>query len=144
MKKVLMILLLAAILTGCSKEKMMETVSDVQDTPVIAPMQQILVQLPPDMVSPVLESEDMGALYECDDYSVTVQTVEAGDLARTIRNTTGMDKESLQIIKTQQGDVKRYQWVWSTTGESGIQVGRGCILDDGIYHYVPSTSRRSG
>ena len=80
MKKVLMILLLAAILTGCSKEKMMETVSDVQDTPVIAPMQQIMVQLPPEMASPVLESEDMGALYECDDYSVTVQTVEAGDL----------------------------------------------------------------
>ena len=57
-------------------------------------------------------------------------------MARTIRNTTGMDKENLQIVKTQQGDAKRYQWVWSTTGENGIQVGRGCILDDGTYHYV--------
>lgn len=136
MKKVLMILLLAAILTGCSKEKMMETVSDVQDTPVIAPMQRIMVQLPPEMASPVLESEDMGALYECDDYSVTVQTVEAGDLQESIRNATGMEIDNLQVIQTGQGSEKRYQWVWASGGDNGIQVGRGCILDDGTYHYV--------
>lgn len=136
MKKVLMILLLAAILTGCSKEKMMETVSDVQDAPVIAPMQQIMVQLPPEMASPVLESEDMGALYECDDYSVTVQTVEAGDLQESIRNATGMEIDNLQIIQTGQGSAKRYRWVWASGGDTGVQVGRGCILDDGTYHYV--------
>ena len=136
MKKLFVILLIAAICTGCGKEKTLETVSDVQDTQVIAPMQQILVQLPPDMVSPVLESEDMGALYECDDYSVTVQTVEAGDLAESIYSATGMEKENLQIVQTKQGNVKRYQWVWASGGDTGIQVGRGCILDDGTYHYI--------
>ena len=47
-----------------------------------------------------------------------------------------MDKEKLQIIETKQGVTKRYQWVWTTNGENGTQVGRGCILDDGAYHYV--------
>ena len=136
MKKVLIFLLIAAMCSGCSKEKTMETVSDVHDTPVIAPMQQIMVQLPPEMASPVLESEDMGALYECDDYSVTVQTVEAGDLQESIRSATGMEIDNLQIIQTGQGSAKRYQWVWASGGDNGIQVGRGCILDDGTYHYV--------
>lgn len=136
MKKVVMIVVLAAICAGCSKEKTMETVADVQDAQVIAPMQQIMVQLPTEMASPVLESEEMGTLYECDDYSVTAQIVESGDLVETIYNATGMDKENLQIIQTMQGDLKRYQWVWAAGADSGIQVGRGCILDDGTYHYV--------
>ena len=67
---------------------------------------------------------------------MNLQTVEAGDLHNTIRNLTGMEKDNLQIIETKQGDTKRYQWVWSATGEKGAQVGRGCILDDGAYHYV--------
>ena len=71
-----------------------------------------------------------------DDDSVTVQTVAAGDLNATVRNAPGMNREDLQIIQTQQNGVKRYQWVWATGGENGVQVGRGCVLDDGYYHYV--------
>ena len=65
-----------------------------------------------------------------------MQTVESGDLQKTIRSVTGMDKEDLQLQTTKKGDAKCYQWVWTTSGEKGIQVGRGCILDDGKYHYV--------
>ena len=135
MKKLWVVPILALLLAGCGQKQTLETISDVPDTPAVANAQRIQMYLPPELSAPALQGE-AGTLYLCDDYSVTVQTVEAGDLARTIRNTTGMDKENLQIVKTQQGDTKRYQWVWSTTGESGIQVGRGCILDDGIYHYV--------
>ena len=104
--------------------------------PVVAGMQQILVQLPPEISTPVLQDEKTGMLYLCDDYSLVVQTMKAGDLEKTIQNATGKNKEDLQILQTKQGGVKRYQWMWTANGENGIQVGRGCILDDGTYHYV--------
>lgn len=136
MRKIWIIPLAVLLLAGCGKKQVLETVSDVQVVPTAAIMQQILVQLPPELSMPTLQDEKTGELYLCDDYSVMVQTVEAGDLEKTIRNATGMDREDLQILQTQQGTAKRYQWVWSANGENGIQVGRGCILDDGMYHYV--------
>lgn len=136
MKKLWVIPLIALLLAGCGKKQTLETITDVEDTPVVAAVQRIQLQLPPELSAPALQEETTGTLYLCDDYSVTVQTVESGDLQRTIRETTGMDKENLQIIQTRQGDTKRYQWVWTTNGENGAQVGRGCILDDGAYHYV--------
>ena len=136
MKKLWVIPLLALLLVGCGKKQTLETITDVPDTPVVAAVQRIQVQLPTELSAPALQGEETGTLYLCDDYSITVQTVESGDLQRTIRNATGMDKEKLQIIGTKQGDIKRYQWVWTTNGENGAQVGRGCVLDDGAYHYV--------
>ena len=135
MKKVWIFLFVAILLSGCSKEAL-ETVSDVPVAPAAAMKQQVYVQLPKELSSPTLQSEETGALYLCDDYFVTVETVEAGDLAKTIQNTTGLRKENLQIMETKQDDVKRYQWVWTSNAETGTQIGRGCILDDGAYHYV--------
>ena len=136
MKKLWVLPILALLLAGCSGENALETVSDVEETPVVSVMQRILIQLPQELTAPVLQSEKNGALYICDDYSVTVQTVASGDLNETVRNATGMNRSDLQIMQTQQNGVKRYQWVWATGGEKGAQVGRGCILDDGNYHYV--------
>lgn len=136
MKKLWVIPILALLLVGCGGEKALETVSDTEDTPVVATMQRVLLQLPKELSTPVLQSEKTGTLYVCDDYSVTVQTVDAGDLNATIRNATGMNREDLQIMQTEEKGIKRYRWVWSTGGENGVQVGRGCVLDDGHYHYV--------
>ncbi len=136
MKKLWVIPLVALLLAGCGKKQTLETITDVEDTPVVSAVQRIQVQLPPELSAPALQGEETGSLYLCDDYSVVLQTMDSGDLQRTIRNATGMDKENLQIIQTRQNGIKRYQWVWSTTGENGTQVGRGCILDDGAYHYV--------
>ena len=136
MKNLWVIPLLALLLVGCGKKQTFETIADVPDTPVISAVQRIQIHLPPELSAPALQGEETGTLYLCDDYSITVQTVESGDLQRTIREATGMDKSSLQVIETRQGDTKRYQWVWTTNGENGAQVGRGCVLDDGAYHYV--------
>ena len=136
MKKLWVIPILALLLAGCGGEKTLETGTDAVDAPVAATMQQVLVQLPEELSSPVLQSEKTGTLYICDDYSVTVQTVSAGDLNATIRNATGLNREDLQIMQTEENGIKRYRWVWATGGENGVQVGRGCILDDGNYYYV--------
>lgn len=136
MKKLWVIPILALLLAGCGGEKTLETVGDVSDTPVVAAEQRVLLQLPKELSAPVLQSEKTGTLYVCDDYSVTVQTVDAGDLNATIRNATGMNREDLQIMQTEEKGIKRYRWVWATGGENGVQIGRGCVLDDGHYHYV--------
>ena len=136
MKKLWAIPILALLLAGCSGEKTMETINDAEDAPVVAAQQRVLLQLPEELSSPVLQSEKTGTLYMCDDYSVTVQTVAAGDLNATIRNATGMERADLQVIETEENGAKRYRWVWATGGENGVQVGRGCVLDDGNYHYV--------
>lgn len=136
MKKIWLVVPLVLLIAGCSQQVSLETITDVPDTPVISAMQKALIQLPEELSTPVLESEENGTLYLCDDYALTVHTVQGGDLAKTIFNATGLDKETLQIIQTEQSGVKRYQWIWTTVGESGTQVGRGCVLDDGNYHYV--------
>ena len=38
-------------------------------------------------------------------------------------------------METKLGGVKRYEWTWTGMGESGAQVGRAAVLDDGDYHY---------
>jgi len=139
MKKLWVIPVLALLLAGCGGEQTLETINDTEDAPVVATQQRVLLQLPEELSSPVLQSEKTGTLYICDDYSVMVQTVSAGDLNATIRNATGMNREDLQIMQTEENGVKRYRWVWATGGENGVQVGRGCVLDDGNYHYVLTT-----
>lgn len=139
MKKIWVIPLIVLFLAGCGKNSILETVSDVPAAPVVAKMQRILVQLPTELSTPALQSEKEGTLYLCDDYSVVIHTVQSGDLEQTICNSTGMKKDDLQIMQTRQGSAKRYQWVWTANGENGIQVGRGCVLDDGAYHYILTT-----
>ena len=136
MKKLWVLLLSALLLCGCSKNTALETVSDVQAEPVVARMQEIRISLPPELSAPALQSDDGGKLYLCEDYSVLVQTLPAGDLGQTIRTVTGLEKENLQIQSTEQGSTKCYRFAWVTTGEQGARVGRTCILDDGAYHYV--------
>ncbi len=136
MKKLLIIPLIVLLLCGCSKETMLETVNDEQAEQVLAAVQRVQLHLPPELSTPALQSQENGTLYLCDDYSVTVQTLQSGDLIKTIRSTTGLDKENLQIQTTRQGTVKRHQFMWTANGEQGTEVGRTCILDDGVYHYV--------
>lgn len=136
MKKICLILLIAALLTGCSGKGSLETVSDVPYTPVMANQKRIQLQLPPELSAPVLENEESGSLYVCDTYSLTLQTVTSGDLKKTILDATGMDQGQLDVLQTHRGDAKCYQWVWSANSETGTQIGRACVLDDGTYHYI--------
>ena len=137
MKKLWLLLLsLTLLLVGCGGTGTRETVSDVYDVPTVAVMQKLSIQLPGDISVPVMESGEAGQLYLCDDYWVSVQTVASGDLAQTVYNITGLQKDKLNILQSRQGAVKRYQWVWSSVSEDGVQVGRACVLDDGAYHYI--------
>ncbi len=136
MKKCLILVLLAFLLTGCGAESTMETVNDEYIQPVMAQKQQILVSLPVDAAVEVLEEESAGTIYLCDGYTVTLQTVESGDMSKTLQLATGFSKENLRFIQTQYSGLTRTEGVWTAAGESGDQVGHFAVLDDGSYHYV--------
>ena len=135
MKKLCALLALALTLTGCGKQQTVETVNDVYAQPASAARQQVVVQLPQDTAAPVMES-DAGTLYICESYTISQQILEAGDLKSTVRSVSGFAPEELKIVKTRRGDTERYDFVWTAAGETGEQVCRACILDNGSYHYV--------
>jgi len=135
-KKFWIVIMLVCMLSGCGAQEAFETVNDTLMQPEQAAEKQVMLSLPEDAAAPAMESDTAGKLYLCDGYSVTVQTLESGDLQGTIKETTGFDRAALPIIETVQGEVRRYECVWTTTGETEDQIGRFALLDDGSYHYV--------
>lgn len=122
-------------LSGCGSRETFETVRDELVTPVAATARQMVADLPDSASAPVMQTET-GQLYFCDGYTVSRQITESGDLAGTVRDVSGFAPDQLQIMQTQWGDTTRYDFVWSAAGETGQQLCRCCILDDGNYHYI--------
>ena len=126
MKKCCVVLLMAALLlsfAGCRTEETLETVADDLVQPVMAQPGRISVELPGETALPAM------------DYEIQVQTMEAGDLNQTVRSLSGQEKEDLTVMQTWRDGMEQYEFVWAAAGESGDQLGRALILDDGNYHY---------
>lgn len=138
MKNLLCLCLLPVLLVGCGKQEAYETISDEYVQPVAAVMQQAAVQIPDGAVVAAMHSDESGSLYFCDGYTITLQTMDSGDLSRTVQTVTGYTKEQLNMIKTASEGAVRYDCVWVSAGEGEEQVCRAAILDDGDYHYILS------
>ncbi len=135
MKRFVVVLLMILLLTGCAPVDY-ETMADVYMEPETKAAANLLVELPPDAT--VLTMEGGESIWLCDGYTVSVQTLSAGDLDATLRQVTGYGKDQLAVMKRQQEGLKRYECSWVCAGEGGDQVGRTVILDDGQYHYALS------
>ena len=133
-----LLILVIVLLFGCSAQTTMETILDVDDYPVISQLRKLEIELPKEASVSTLQSEDGGRLYLCDDYTITVQTLDGGDLSRTLRQLTGFTKDNLTVMETEVDGIKRCSCVWSAAGEGGDYVGRALVLDDGKNHYTVS------
>lgn len=129
--------LFALLLCACGSEETMETISDEILQPVSAQMRQIYLELPGEAASPAVES-GADRLYQCDTYDIRVQTLEGGDLDRTIRTLSGYGRDSLTVMETLRDGWNCYEFVWASAGESGDLVGQAMVLSDGCYHYCVS------
>lgn len=136
MRKLCLVFVLAFVLCGCKSGKELETVSDIQQAPKVVYPMDICVSVPDDAALEVMSSPENGSLYICEDYTLTMHTVPAGDLSKTVLDASGFAVEQLPIIKTQKADCISYDFVWTSVGEQGDQVCRCSILDDGNFHYV--------
>lgn len=138
MKKLIVLLLLMSMLVGCGAEETFEVVEDVIPVEPVAAPQQFFVSLPDETMTPTFQ-DDSGELYVCQDYTISKQILESGDMERTVQTLTGQSQDDIQIIETFYDDCDRYDLVWTAAGEESLQLGRACILDDGNYHYILST-----
>jgi len=143
LKRFVCVLLLGIFLCGCGAEETLETVSDEWLVPAMAQPRKIGLRLPENALVPVLE-QDSRQLYMADGYELMLETLDSGDLHATIRHLSGYEMENLTVIRTQQQDTDRYDFVWTAAGEQGERLGRGVILDDGTYHYCLSVLRDTG
>lgn len=135
MKKICLLLVMTVLLTGCGTQDVFETIGDEQMVSVMAQPREISLTLPEDTVLPAMETEN-GTLYMCRDFDVMVQTLEGGDINRTIQTVSGFNREDLTVIETFNGSEDCYEFSWTAVGEKSDQVCRCMILDDGDYHYV--------
>ena len=135
MRIVCLCLVMVMMLCACGAEVTMETVADEAVQAVSAQPRDVQVDLPEEAVLPAMES-DNGVLYMCSDYDVSVQTLDGGDLEKTIRSVSGYSADDLTVMQTTDGDFTRSEFVWTTAGEAGDQVCRAAVIDDGSYHYV--------
>ena len=95
MKKILVWLVLALSLAGCGGAEVFETVGDEMVQSVMAEPREIRLTLPEEAVLPAMET-DNGTIYICQNYDVSIQTLESGDLEGTIRSVSGFDLEDIR------------------------------------------------
>lgn len=132
-------ILIALLLSGCGETETFETVSDEPVVLTAAEPREVHFYLAEEPAMPAMES-DAGKIYLCGDYDVMLQTLESGDLAKTVAQTSGFSMEDLTVIQTGTGEIQKYEFVWTTNSEDGSRIGRATILDDGSYHYVLSAT----
>ena len=137
--KIITFILQAVLLTGCGKAEVYETVTDEMVQAVSAEPREVLFDLAQEPVLPAMES-DSGTLYLCGDFDVVVHTCQSGDLSSTVKEVSGFLPEELTVIQTGNGEVERYEFVWTSATDLGQQIGRATILDDGNYHYLLSAT----
>lgn len=135
MKKCVLFLLVMVLLSGCGAQETFETLDDVYAPVEPAEHRAVTLTLPEGTTATSLESES-GEYYLCGDFEFGIETLEAGDLGRTVTAVCGYDMADVTMVQTQTGEFDRYDFVWCAVGEGGDQVGRAVILDDGNYHYV--------
>ncbi len=134
MKK-LWIIAAAILLAGCAAPKDYETMSDMYNVPQLE-ARQISVWLPEESSTATMTDGAGAMLYIFDGYTVMVETLEAGDLDKTLKQVSGFSQDRLQIITREDENVRRMECVWAAAGEGEDQIGRTVILDDGSFHYV--------
>ena len=135
MKKWMAMVLLCALLTGCAAAPTFETVGDDVLIPVMGQAKQVVLRLPEGAAAPVVNSEDGSRLFLCDGYDLMIHTLNGGDLNATVKTVCGYDVQKVTVLQSQKDGLKRYEWVWTTAGEGGDQIGRAVIFSDGAYHY---------
>lgn len=135
MKKIMVIILCAAMLCGCSAAETFETVADEYVQSVMQPQYSFSVSVED---GATVVTGAAGTIYLCDGYEVTVQVLSSGNLDATLQTLTGFKKDGLALIETSDSGMSRFECVWTAAGESGDIVGRAVIFDDGTHHYCVS------
>lgn len=134
MKKVCVWIGLCLLLCGCTADTF-ETLGPIAyESPQQPTMGTVQIDLPESAVAAAF-ADETETVYECDGYTLMVQTWSSGDVEGSIKALSGFSSEHLTLIESATQTGKRYEWVWTAAGEQGDVVCRAALLDDGNYHY---------
>ncbi len=143
MKKMCCIALVVGLLltvTGCGEEKPQsseENHCSLKDEKAL-PRYDISVATPAN--APELETfQGEGCqvfAQEDGDFYFAVQTLQADSLDALLMELTGKQQNSMTILTTWQQGMPRHDLNWVSAGESGLEVNRAAIIDDGSYYYT--------
>ena len=137
MKKLVFLLVLMMVLSGCGREKpVMETVTDEIAEQTAAEPKPMAVWLPDGAAKQTMAGE--GECYTWGECELRLQTMTSGDIRATLEQLTGLSPDRLTVMEYEREGLQLYQTVWSSAGEEGITMGRCMVADDGDYHYCLS------
>ena len=139
MKRMIVLMTVLGLLSGCGAAETYELVTDEPVQQVSAQPREMHFFLAEETAMPAMET-DSGKLYLCGEYDVMSQIFDGGDLERTIRQVSGFSPNDLTVIQTEFENVKKTEFVWTSAAEEGHRICRAIILDDGNYHYVLSAT----
>lgn len=131
MKRIWIILLLCAMLSGCAAAPVYETLGgDIHQAAVT--VKEAVVSVPKGAKEMTMAN---GTYWICDSFDLQLQILAAGDLAATVAALSGLDADNITVMTSVAGEMTRYEWVWTAMSEAGQMLCRGLVLDDGAYHY---------
>ncbi len=137
MKKLVWLAVLMMAFSGCGEnaDPVFETIAD-PIVPVAAEPAPISIWTPEDAAAQT--SAAAGECYTWGECELRVQTLDSGDIRKTMQTLTGLAADKLTVMEYERDGLQIYQTVWSMTGEEGIMLGRAMVADDGHYHYCIS------
>lgn len=135
MKKLCLILGMCLLMTGCAATETFETLGKIEHESDAAPAMGSVQLVLPEEAAVATLSNDGDEMYECDGYTLMVQTLSSGDIHKTVQSISGFSVDELTVMESQAGGYRRYEWVWTAAGEGGDVLCRATVLDDGSYHY---------
>lgn len=124
-------------LSGCAAQQTFETVSDIYAPQTDLSEKTLIFDIPQE-AAVLVAADREDRVYFCEGYEIMVQTMQSGDLSRTVRQITGYPQEKITLVQTELRTVDQYSLAWTAMTEEGDAIGRAVILDDGCYHYCLS------
>ena len=135
MKRIILLLIVSVMLTGCGAVSDLEVVQDEIVGESIPVYYDLKIALPEEASSPTLVADD-GALYICDDFNIAVQKLPVSGIEKAVETITGLDHDRLTIIKTSKDGLPCYRFAWTVAGEATAQSCIAMLLDDGMYYHA--------
>lgn len=126
------LVLCAALLSGCAAQPVWETVQDTEMT--AEPMYELVVELPEGAVETA--SRDGETLYEADGMEITTAVFLAQDEGAAVRALSGYEADRLTIMQTERDGLPEYRFAWVSETEEGGRLSQASLIMDGMQCYA--------
>ena len=141
--KIICLLCVFLLLTGCGTVPVWETVEDFMPTIPTSTWldESYAIQIGLPEHAKLTWQTDTCSLYEAETIEIMTETFLASDLNTAVRHLSGYEAENLLILETTRFDLPEYQFAWYTqTAEGGSLCRADLVMDGSTCYAVVCTS----